>query len=69
MHQSLPSAYELLRCLAIPQLDPCPPWKAQYSTPASQQVDYLISLGVGGMIFDIKPIIFPPGIVGGEFLQ
>jgi hypothetical protein len=64
-----PLAYELLWCLAIPQLDPCPPWEVRYSTPALQQVVYLIFLGVGGMVFDIKPMIFPPGDIGGEFVR
>jgi hypothetical protein len=32
-------------------------------------VVYFIFLGVGGVIFDIKPVIFPPGNVGGEFVH
>jgi hypothetical protein len=32
-------------------------------------VVYLTFLGVGGMIFDVEPIIFPLRDVGGEFVK
>jgi hypothetical protein len=32
-------------------------------------VDYLTFLGVGGHDFRYKPVIFPPGNVGGEFVR
>jgi hypothetical protein len=54
MCRSLLSLYEPLWCLATLLLDPCPPWEVRYSTPALQQVVYLIFLGVGGHDFRYK---------------